>query len=81
MKRVISPAVVAALLTFAAGGAYAANKDGRICTRETVVGSHLPKMVCTTAAERDELRKASQSKVGSLKAQAQVGGSRGAGAR
>jgi hypothetical protein len=68
MSQIHRIAAIAAVFSFAAG-AYAAddknksNDDGRICTLESVVGSHMPKRVCTTAAQRDATRAASQQRV------------------
>jgi hypothetical protein len=58
-------AAIAVLLSVAAVANAADEKskprdEGRICTLETAVGSHMPKRVCTTAAEREATRQASQ---------------------
>ena len=56
MHRIASFALV--LASFAGTGASAADaqaksEEGRQCTMEMVVGSHLPRKVCSTAAERE----------------------------
>lgn len=57
MSRIHRFAAIAAAFSFtAAVHAADGNKpkdEGRICTLETVVGSHMPKRICTTAAERE----------------------------
>jgi hypothetical protein len=71
MNRFNRIAAVAVLLSFA-GNAVAADQkekdksEGRICTMESVVGSHMPKRVCTTAAEREAVRNSSQQHVGEM---------------
>jgi hypothetical protein len=38
--------------------------DTLVCKREKVVGSHIPKVVCLSASERERLRKQSQGYLG-----------------
>src|ERR1043166_2227697 len=64
MFRISRIAAIAVAVSFAAG-AYAADdkkdkSEGRICTLESVVGSHMPKRICTTAAEREASRQNAQ---------------------
>ena len=56
MHRIASLVLVSAFI--ASTGAAAADEqaksdESRRCTMETVVGSHLPRKVCSTAAERE----------------------------
>ena len=61
MNRMLKSAAVGALLAGLASpianAESTADKEGRICTTETVVGSHLPQRVCTTAAQREAMAK------------------------
>lgn len=41
-------------------------KNGRVCFSEPTVGSHLPKRVCMTEAERERRRQADQETMGRL---------------
>jgi hypothetical protein len=59
MKSFLSIAL-GAVLAVGLVPAQAGDKEGRVCTKEYAVGSHLPKRVCTTTAQRDALRKQSQ---------------------
>ena len=36
------------------------DEDTLVCRREMIVGSHIPKMVCLSAKERERIREASQ---------------------
>ena len=80
MKRFTILAATAALLCVSAAPGFAAedkkNPEGRQCSTEYVVGSHLPKRVCSTAAEREAVRKASQDKMANLRQHARAGGTR-----
>lgn len=47
------------------------DEDTLICRREKVVGSHIPKKVCLSARDRENLQRTSQSAVGRGKRTAQ----------
>lgn len=71
MIRVACLAAIAALLTMtSATAADQSAKDDRICTTEMVVGSHLPKRVCTTAAQRDAMHRSGQESLGGFQSKA-----------
>ena len=56
MHRIASLALVSAVVAgtgAAAADGQAKSDASRRCTMETVVGSHLPRKVCSTAAERE----------------------------
>ena len=65
MQHINRLAVIAALLSFAAVASAADSKDKKdeqVCTYESVVGSHFPRRVCTSASQRSEDRKNSQER-------------------
>ncbi len=72
MKQICKAAALAACVLWGPAALAAdgkADRPDRVCRLEPVVGSHLPKKVCTTAAEREALRKQAQNAVGGLKTQ------------
>jgi hypothetical protein len=82
MRDVTLASLAAALLVLATGAqAGPAPKDDpkqkRICTTETIVGSHLPRRVCSTVAEREALRNEAQEKMANLHRQSRAIGKTG----
>ena len=75
LKSVAAAALLAALASPMANAGSDADKQGRICTTEAVVGSHLPQRVCTTAAEREAMSKKAQV-LGSARPKANIGNDR-----
>jgi hypothetical protein len=70
MNRIAGAAAIAALLfnvAASAAGKEDGKDEGKICTMEKVVGSHMPKRVCTTAAEREAMRKGGQETMSRMK--------------
>jgi hypothetical protein len=81
MRSIISIAMLGALATFTLP-VFAANEepkaetpaDKKICRREEVLGSVIPKRVCHTAAEWKQIDTASQSNAERLLAKQRMSG-------
>jgi hypothetical protein len=75
MNRIAGAAAIAALLFNVAASAAGKSKDeGKICTMEKVVGSHMPRRVCSTAAEREGMRKGGQETMNRMKSVGRTSG-------
>ena len=71
---VAAMAVVSVSVSANADSSSSTGQEGRICTVETVVGSHMPRRVCTTAAEREAMRNAANDQMTRMKTAGRTNG-------